>query len=230
MRIRHLLGGLAVAGALLLPAPPALAATAPGGETTATEEGDHKIGHAEEECIHILEAGGKLDECVEAPNPILPATNELVFGALSFLILFALMYKAAYPAVQKAMQARTDRIRQNLDDSERVRAEAQGVLEDYQRQVADARNEAARIIDEARQTAEQLRRDLMTRAESEAAELRARSQEEVTAAQQRAVADLRGQVATLAIGLAERVVERNLDRDTNVALINSYIDQVGAQN
>jgi F-type H+-transporting ATPase subunit b len=77
--------------------------------------------------------------------------------------------------VAKAMEDRTQKIRENLDDAERTKAEAQRILEEYQRQLADAKNESARIIDEARQTAEQMRRDLMVRAEAEVGELRDRS-------------------------------------------------------
>jgi F-type H+-transporting ATPase subunit b len=165
---------------------------------------------------------------VKAPNPILPAKNEIIWGFLSFVVLFAVMAKFAFPAVQKSMQDRTDRIRENLDEAERVKTEAQTILDEYQRQLTDAKNESNRIIEEARQTAEQLRRDLMQRAETEVAELRQRSQEDILSAQQRAMADLRAQVSNLAIELAEKVVERNLDRDTNLALIDSYITQVGS--
>jgi F-type H+-transporting ATPase subunit b len=159
-------------------------------------------------------------------NPILPDTNELIWGTISFLVLFFLMWKFAFPGVQKAMQARTDRIRGNLDDAERLKTEAQTILDQYQAQLADARNESNRIIEEARQTADQLRQDLTQRAEAEVAELRRRAQEDIASAQQRAVADLRAQVSELAIELAEKVVERNLDRDTNAALIESYINQL----
>jgi DNA repair protein RecN (Recombination protein N) len=62
--------------------------------------------------------------------------------------------------------------------------------------------------------------------EAEVAELRRRSTEDIASAQQRATADLRAQVSELAIELAEKVVERNLDRDTNIALLESYINQV----
>ncbi len=163
----------------------------------------------------------------EAHNPILPETSELVYAALAFFILLALMYKFAFPAVQKAMDGRTQRIRDNLDEAERTKAEAQRILEEYQRQLADAKNESARIIDEARSTAEQMRRDLMVRAEAEVNELRERSRQEIEAAQVRAVADLRAQVSELAIGAAEVVVQKNLDRDTNRALVERYIEQVG---
>jgi F-type H+-transporting ATPase subunit b len=163
----------------------------------------------------------------ESHNPILPETAELVYAAFAFLVLLALMYKFAFPAVQKAMDGRTQRIRDNLDEAERTKAEAQRILEEYQRQLADAKNESARIIDEARSTAEQMRRDLMVRAEAEVNELRERSRQEIEAAQVRAVADLRSQVSELAIGAAEVVVQKNLDRDTNRALVERYIEQVG---
>ena len=163
----------------------------------------------------------------QSHNPILPETSELVYAALAFLVLLALMYKFAYPAVQKMMDDRTQRIRDNLDEAERTKAEAQRILEEYQRQLADAKNESARIIDEARSTAEQMRRDLMVRAEAEVTELRERNRQEIDAAQQRAVADLRSQVSELAIGAAEVVVQKNLDRDTNRALVERYIEQVG---
>lgn len=223
MRFRKLAAGVLLAGALALG----------GGVTPAFAQEDHDTGHeldhATEECIHLLEEGGTPEQCHEAPNPILPATNELVFGALSFGLLFFLMYKFAYPAVAKGMQARTDRIRENLDDAERVKTEAQTILAEYQRQLADARSEANRIIEEARQTADQLRRDLMQRAEAEVNELKQRTQDDINAARDRTMGELREQVAGLAIDLAEKVVEANLDRETNVALIERYIEQVGAQ-
>jgi F-type H+-transporting ATPase subunit b len=162
-------------------------------------------------------------------NPILPDKNELFWGSLAFIVLVVLMQKLAFPAVAKAMEGRTNRIRQDLDDAERVKSEAQTILDQYTAQLHDAKSEANRIIEEARQTADQLRRDLMTRAEAEVAELRQRNAEDINAAKERTLSDLRHQVAEIAIAAAERVVERNLDRETNTALVESFITQVGAQ-
>jgi F-type H+-transporting ATPase subunit b len=174
------------------------------------------------------EAGG--DDAHAGPaNPILPDTNELFWGTAAFLVLVILMYKFAFPAVAKAMESRTNRIRKDLDDAERLKAEAQTILDQYTAQLQDAKNEANRIIEEARQTADQLRRDLMARAEAEVAELRQRNADDINAAKDRTLADLRSQVAEIAIAAAERVVERNLDRDTNSALVENFIAQVGAQ-
>jgi F-type H+-transporting ATPase subunit b len=164
---------------------------------------------------------------VEAPNPILPATNEIIWGALSFLILFIVLAKFAWPALKKGLDERAAKIRGSLDDAEATRQQAQQILDEYQRQLADAKSESARIIEEARQAADRMRTDLRRQAETEVAELRQRAQEDINAQVQRAMADLHAKVAELAIELAEKVVERNLDRDTNLALIEAYINQVG---
>ena len=164
----------------------------------------------------------------EGPNnPILPATNEIIWGSLAFLVLVVLMTKLAYPAVKSAMDTRTEHIRTAIDDADRTRSEAQTVLVDYQRQVADAKGEAARIIEEARQTADTLKRDLTARAEAEAAELRQRNAEQIGAERQRVLAELQGQVATLAIELAEKVVGGSLDQQRSLQLIEDYINTVG---
>ena len=161
----------------------------------------------------------------EKTNPILPAGNEIIWGAISFLILFFLIAKFAYPAVKKGIDARADKIRNSLDEAERTRDEASGILEEYRRQLADAKNESARIIEEARQSADKLRQDLKKQAEAEVAEIKSRAQEDIAAQVERAMGDLRARVADMTIELTEKVVQRNLDRETNLALIERFIDE-----
>ena len=161
-------------------------------------------------------------------NPILPAMNEIIWGALSFGILFILIAKFAFPAVKKGIDARADKIRSSLDEAEETRDEANTILEDYRRQLADAKNESARIIEEARQSADAMKRDLQAQAEADIAAQRQKASADIEAAKVQALADLRGEVASIAIGAAERVVEANLDAATNTALVESFIDQVGA--
>ena len=190
------------------------------GELAAAEEEDHSEeteGGAEEE--HAEE---------EESNPILPETNELIWGSISFLLLFLLLAKLAYPPVRQAMEDRTEKIRGSIDEAEKAKDEANQVLDQYRAQLADARNESARIIEEARQTADQLRRDLQQRAEAEIAEMRTRAQDEINAAKDRAMAEVRAQVSELAISAAELVVSRNLDRETNRQLVDQFIEQVGS--
>jgi F-type H+-transporting ATPase subunit b len=163
----------------------------------------------------------------QSKNPILPAGNELVWGTFSFVILFALLAIFFLPAVKKGMTARTEKIKADLGAAEESRTAAQTVLDDYQRQLADAKNEANRIIEEARQTADALRKDLMAKADADAQEVRTRATADIEAAKDRAMAELRTQLTTLTIELAERVVKRNLDRDSNAALVDDYISSIG---
>jgi F-type H+-transporting ATPase subunit b len=165
---------------------------------------------------------------VQSKNPILPSTPEIVWGLLSFAVLFFVMWKFAYPAVSKMLEARSERIRSNIDEAQKVRDEAEQILADYQRQLADARNESNRIIEEARQAAEQLRHDMVRRADEEVAELRRRNAEDLQIAQERAISQLQSQVRNLALELAEKVVGQNLDRDRNLQLVDQYIAELNA--
>ena len=71
-------------------------------ELVEEEHGD--LGHV----LHDEKVQKDLEKCFEAPNPILPETNEIIWGALSFFLLFFFMVKKGFPAVKGAMDARAD--------------------------------------------------------------------------------------------------------------------------
>jgi F-type H+-transporting ATPase subunit b len=73
---------------------------------------------------------------------------------------------------------------------------------------------------------ESVRRDVIARADGEAAEVRARAEADIALQRERAMSEIRGDVAQLAVELAERIVERSLDHDTQLALVDSFIQQV----
>ena len=221
MRTRTLLATLLLAlGGLLVWASPAGA-----------QEGDEEpqLSEDTEECIHLAEEADDPEACQEAPNPILPATDEIVWGSISFAVLLFLLYKFAYPQVKKMLDDRTERIRSDLQAAEGAKTEAEAVLEDYRAQLNDAKAEAGRIIEEARQAADAIKRDQEVRLQSELAELRQRAIADIDSAKAQAMSDLRGEVAQLAIGAAETVVQRSLDPATQTQLVEDYINQVAAQ-
>ena len=202
--------------------------------------GTASVAHAEESvgaCIrHAFEENPEMsdedleaeaEDCVEAPSPILPATNELIWGGITFAITLFLLWKFAYPAIKQSMENRSERIRADLQAAEEAHTEADQVLARYQGDLANAKTEATRIIEDLRATADAMRADRIRQLDEEIAELRQRSQHEIEVAKQQAIADLTNEVAALAIGAAEVVVQRNLDRDTQVRLIEDYINQVG---
>jgi F-type H+-transporting ATPase subunit b len=197
--------------------------------TVGQEEGGAEVSHETEECLEILEDGGEPDDCQEAPSPILPPTNELIWGGISFFLLLGLLTKFAYPGIKKGMADRTTRIRTDLEGAEAAKADAQRVLDEYRAQLADAKTEAGRIIEEARQQADALKRDQAQRLQTELAEMRERAASDVEAAKTQAIADLRSEVASLAIGAAEVVVQHNLDPATQTQLVEQYIQSVASR-
>ena len=171
---------------------------------------------------------GTACEEVPASNPILPATGELVAGTAAFLILLALMWKFAFPAITKTMDARSERIQGDLDTAEQAKLQAEQVLSKYNADLADAKAESNRIIEEARSQAERVKADMIAATQAEVNDLKAKAAADVEAARTQAMASLRSSVGDIAIELAEKVVEKNLDRATNQALVASFIQQVGS--
>lgn len=160
------------------------------------------------------------------PQFILPAEDELIWGSIAFVLIFLLLAKLAFPKFKQTMRERTERIRGQLESADRTKAEADGVLDEYRRKLADAQNEANRIIEESKKTAEALRRDLVARAEEEATEIVNRARGEVGAERDRAVAELRASVADLTISVAEKVIGRELQSESAQ---RAYVDQTIAE-
>lgn len=248
LRRRALVGAaVLLAGLWLGTSPVAAAGETPGAciveKVEALEFGGHHGGEAlailEETAATGVDVGAeeklksfekKLESCLEAPNPIIPEVTEIIWGGIAFVVLLVLMQWKLFPAVKRVMDRRAEKIRADLDAAETARTEALEVKAGYEAELADARSEAGRIIDAARADAEQVRADLIARAEEEAAELRQRVDQDVEAAKRQALSDLQSEVSAIVIGAAETVIGRNLDHDTQVQLIEGYIDDVGSRN
>jgi F-type H+-transporting ATPase subunit b len=211
-------------------------AAAPASAEDPGQKFDKELFECIEKAIHDNTKGEKVDfegfanaeeTCKKSKSIISPATPELIWGGIAFAIVAFALMKFAFPSIKKALAAREEKIRGDLEGAERARREAEEEKVRYEAQLGDARAEANRIVEEAREAAEQVRRDLVARAESDAADIRARAQEDARLAADRAMSDLQQRVGEMSIELAERIVERNLDRDTQMALVDSYIASVG---
>ncbi len=150
--------------------------------------------------------------------------SELFWGGLAWAIVAFFLMKFGFPMLKKTLKARQDKIRGDLEGAEKARTEAEAELVQYRAQLADSRSEGATIVEAARVDAERVRSEILARAETEATELKTRATEDIALASERARSDLQGQVKELSIELAEKVVEHSLDADTQIALIDSYIN------
>jgi F-type H+-transporting ATPase subunit b len=162
-----------------------------------------------------------------APNPIFPATNELIWGAISFFVLLFVVIKLVWPSIDQAYRNRTANIEGKLVDAERQRSEAEELLEEYRGKLAAAQEETQRMLEEARANAERIRRELRGKAEAEAERELERARQAIRSERDQAMRDLRREVGSLAVDLAARVVNNSLDRDRQLQLIDRYIQELG---
>ena len=139
-------------------------------------------------------------------NPILPIWQEMVVGAVAFALLCFVLMKYVFPRMEETFRARADAIEGGIARAERAQAEASALLERYQRQLAEARTEAARIRDEARADAVAIKEEVLAAARQERERVVATGQESLAAERATIVRELRAEVGTLAVDLAGRIV------------------------
>ncbi|MBW3621608.1 MAG: F0F1 ATP synthase subunit B [Actinobacteria bacterium] len=161
---------------------------------------------------------------------ILPAAAELVYGAISFVIVYFVLAKFAFPKLNAMLEERSSAIQGRMEEAERTRREADEVKSQYQAQLGDAKGEANRIIEEAKQTAESLRRDIVAKAEAEAQAIVSRAQNEVANERDRALQELRSEVGALSVQLASKIVEKELDPAAHQHLVDEYIQKLSRTN
>jgi F-type H+-transporting ATPase subunit b len=159
---------------------------------------------------------------------IWPEKAELIYGTISSIIIFALLWKFAGPAIVKGFNARTERIRAELDAAATAQAEASAEAERIRTAKGDIDAERQRLFAEADAQAEALLADGRARLEQEVAELESRASAEVEAMGGRAGDELRAEIARIASEATDRVLAGGLDGDTQQALIESFISTVGA--
>jgi F-type H+-transporting ATPase subunit b len=161
---------------------------------------------------------------------ILPHKIEEVFwGSLAFFIVVGLIVWKGGPAIKGMWNGRIDRIRTELETAETARTSAEAKLTQVEASIADADNERARILAEGAETAQTVKTQLVERASTDAAEVRARGVADIESSKAQATGDLQSEIGVLALGAAEAVVANTLDDTTRAELIESYISRVGAQ-
>jgi F-type H+-transporting ATPase subunit b len=146
-------------------------------------------------------------------NPLLPVTSEIILGLIVFAIVFFAVRKYVVPNFEKAFAERTSAIEGGLSAAETKQAEADAKLKELEEQLGDARHEAARIREEAREQGAQIVSEMREQAQSEATRIVEHGKAQIEAERQQALTSLRAEVGTLATGLAGRIVGESLEDD-----------------
>lgn len=165
-------------------------------------------------------------ETLPAPFRINPGL--MIWTGTVFLLLLLVLSKWLFPMIVKATVDREQRIKKDLEDAERLRAETQALLEEQQKLLASARGEAQSILTEAREAAERDRAAATEKTRHEQEELLARARREIDAERSRAIADIRREAVDIAISAAGKVVGGRLDTAADRKIVEEYIASIGS--
>ena len=176
--------------------------------------------------IIVLAAEGTVHE---ANGNILPSDiNEVAWGTIAFLIVFAGLIWKGLPAAKAMASARTQRIADELAAAEAERTAAESALGELQQRIANADEECSRIVSEADETAATLKAQLIAKADADAVDTRQRAVADAAAAQGQVSRGIEEELGQLAIGAAEQVITNSLDGAAQADLIDRYIARVGS--
>ena len=165
----------------------------------------------------------------EEHNPLLPPLGEIIIGLIAFGVVVLVLFKFVAPRFEQVFRARREAIEGGIERAEAMQAEARAALEQYRAQLAEARSEAAQIRDQARAEGQQIIEELRVQAQEESARIVARGEEQLASARQQIVNELRGQIGTLAVDLAGRVVGESLAEDVRRrGTVDRFLDELDA--
>jgi F-type H+-transporting ATPase subunit b len=155
---------------------------------------------------------------------------DIVWSLIPFAIILVLFWKVVLPRMQKTLDARSTAIEGGMKLAETAQAEAAAALDEYNRQLAEARAEAVKIRDQARADGTKILNDLKVQATAEAARITASAQAQIEAERQSALVSLRSEVGTQAIDLASGVIGESLSDDKKAsALVDRFLAELEAE-
>jgi F-type H+-transporting ATPase subunit b len=151
----------------------------------------------------------------------------VLVAIVQFGLLFYLLQRFLWGPVTKALDARAQRIREGLDNAEAAKRERTQMQAEVERLLNEARREASAIAERTTQAAEAAAAEIRTQAKAEGDRLRERAKTDAEQLHQQALSQLRGEVASMAVLAASRILGKEVDAKTHQALIERSLDEAG---
>lgn len=142
----------------------------------------------------------------------------IIFGAL-----VVVLWRFGWPALLRTVEEREARIAKQLAEAEQANAEAARLLEEHRAALAKARSEAQEVLAGAKSVAQKEREQLLAKTREEQEQLLERARREIEGEKEKAILALRREAVDLSIAAASKLVEANLDSDTNRRLVLDYL-------
>lgn len=165
----------------------------------------------------------------ETPNPLLPATYDLVWSAVIFAVILIFFWKKILPNVSAMLDARSAAIEGKIEEAGAAQKEAEEALAKYTAQLAEARSEAGKIRDAARADGAKIVAEAKDVAGVEAARITTTAHAQIEAERQAALVSLKSEVGSLALDLASGVIGESLSDDKkSKAMVDRFLADLNA--
>ena len=161
---------------------------------------------------------------------LIPKLSELIPAAIAFLIILFVASKFVWPPITDMLDERAANIRQSLERAEAAKVEAERLLEEYKHTMAEARKEAATILQQAKQAAESMRSEAAVRASAEYDELLTKAREAIEGEKLAAISELQHSVAELSVAVAGKLIGSELSQADHLRVIEKYVSEAGSLN
>jgi F-type H+-transporting ATPase subunit b len=152
-------------------------------------------------------------------------TGPILWTILNFIILLLLLRATAWKPILKALQTRETSINDALDRAENAKADAERILAQNQNAMMKAEEESQKVLRDSRQYAERIQSEAVAKAQEESRRMLELAQQEIERSKQQALNELRGEVASLAVGGAERILKESLTDDRHQRILDEYLQQ-----
>lgn len=150
-----------------------------------------------------------------------------LFTFLNMLITFFLLKKFLFGPVQKMIASRQKEVDDMYSAAETAKSEAETMREEYSRHLASAREERDEIVREAVQRAGKREQEIISEAQSEADAIREKAHSDIEQEKKKALNEVKNEISGIAMGIAEKVCEKEIDSAQHSKLVNDFIRNIG---
>ena len=176
--------------------------------------------------LTTLSASPLLAQEGEKVDLLSPNAGVMFWTLIIFVVLLFVLSRYAFKPLTAAVEAREKHLEEMIQSAKADREEAARFLEEQKKVLDAARADAQRVVAESRITAEKLRAEMIEQTKQQQRELLDRARGEIENERKRAITDLRREAVDLALAGASKLVERNLDDQTNRKLVESFLASV----
>lgn len=152
----------------------------------------------------------------------------ILFSVINILVLFFFLKKFLFGRVNAILEKRAQMVQADLEQAKQSAAEAEQLKGNYEETLRNAKQEAKEIITTARQNASVQSSEITAQAQQQADTMLKEAQKEIDRERQRTLEGVQGEIADLALAAASKLMEKQLDDETNRELVNAFLSEEGA--